>query len=401
MRILLAVSGGIAAYKAPDIVRRLRERGAEVRCALTRAGSAFVSPLALEVVSGHRVWSDDYLQALGRGEEEHIEAAAGADLLLAAPATAYLVARLALGLADDFVTTTALAFPGPLAVAPAMHPHMWHHEATRGHVETLRRRGATFLGPVDGPLASGESGIGRMLDPEQIADAILGLHGLEASRGLAGRRVLVTAGPTWERLDPVRYLGNRSSGRMGFALAAEAARRGAEVVLVSGPVALETPPRVERVDVESAEDLHREVLARVEGCDLFLMAAAVADYRPDHTADHKLKKEKGPPTFALVENPDVLRAVVATAGGRALVVGFAAETDDLDGHARAKLARKGCDFLVANDVSRTDIAFGSDWNEVVVYGREAEPVRLPRQTKEHLAGALLDLFTPHLGAAAR
>lgn len=394
MNILLGVSGGIAAYKAPELTRRLRESGAQVRCALTPAATVFVAPLALEVVSGHRVYREEYLEPQGSGVEEHIAAAAWADLLLLAPATCHLLARLSLGLADDFLTTTALAFDGPLVIAPAMHSTMWEHPATQGHVEVLRQRGARFVGPVEGPLASGEVGMGRMADPDEIVAAI---SHRDSAGALSGRRVVVTAGPTFEPLDPVRFLGNRSSGRMGFALAAEAASRGARVLLIAGPVALETPPGVERVDVETALEMQEALVAPAREADLVLMAAAVADFRPKQVAEGKLKKSQGVPRLKLELNPDLL-SEITRGPHRGLVVGFAAETGDLEALAAEKLKRKGVDFLVANDVSRTDIAFGSDWNEVTVLRREGQPVRFLRQPKRQLAAALLDLFQEELSS---
>ena len=402
-RVLLGVGGGIAAVKAPDLVRRLREGGCEVRCALTRAAASFVAPLALEVLSGHRVYDEGYLEPGGGPEEAHLAAGEWAEVVVVAPATAHLIARLALGLADDFLTTAALASPRPLLLAPAMHARMWEHPATRGHVATLRERGVRFVGPVVGPLASGEVALGRMAEPGEIVAAVLDVQdaGDRARQAAAtagswrGVRVLVSAGPTWEAIDPVRFIANRSSGKMGFALAAEAARRGAAVELVAGPVALPTPAGVRRTDVESAESMREALLGRVGDADLVLMAAAVADYRPSTAARRKLKKEEGTPRVELVENPDILVELAAQPGER-LVVGFAAETDELPRHAAAKLRRKGAAFLVANDVSRSDIGFGSDWNEVTVFRREGEPLRLPRQPKEQLAAALLDLFAASL-----
>jgi len=392
LRVLLGVSGGIAAYKSAELVRRLRSNGHEVRCALTRSAVSFVAPLTLEVLSGHRVYQEEYLAPTGSGEEAHITAAAWADVLCVAPATTHALARLALGLGDDFLTTTALAFAGPVVVAPAMHSVMWGQEATRGHVETLKRRGVRFAGPVEGPLASGEVGMGRMAEPEEIVRAI------EAACGggpLAGRTVLITAGPTFEPVDPVRFLGNRSSGKMGFALAAEAARRGARTILVAGPVALATPSGVERVDVTTALEMERAVHEHAEA-DLIVMAAAVADFRPRRPADRKIKKEEGGlPAIELEENPDILAGLRAAAP-RAVLVGFAAETHDVERHARAKLERKGADFLVANDVSRRDIAFGSGDNEVTVYRQEGGPVFLSRRPKGELAASLFDLFTAKL-----
>jgi phosphopantothenoylcysteine decarboxylase/phosphopantothenate--cysteine ligase len=398
-RVLLGVAGGIAAYKAPELVRRLRDRGCTVRCALTRAATSFVTPLALEVVSGHPVYGEQYLQPGVGGEELHVTVGEWADLLLLAPATGHLLARLALGLGDDFLTTTALAFGGPLVVAPAMHPRMWEHPATRAHVATLAARGAHLVGPVVGPLASGEVGIGRMAEPVDVADAVASLHAVGGS--LAGLRVLVSAGPTWEPLDPVRFLGNRSSGKMGFALAAEARRRGATVELVAGPVALPTPAGVTRVDVETALQMREALLARAAEADLVLMAAAVADYRPRQAAARKLAKEEGVPQLELQTNPDILTELAALPGER-ILVGFAAETAgdevELERRAAAKLRRKGADFLVANDVSRADIGFGSDWNEATVLRRDGAPLRLGRQPKEQLASALLELFAAELAS---
>jgi phosphopantothenoylcysteine decarboxylase / phosphopantothenate---cysteine ligase len=389
LRVLLGVSGGIAAYKSAELVRRLRARGHEVRCALTRSATAFVSPLTLEVLSGQPVWQEEYLSATGTGEEAHIAAAAWAEVLCVAPATAHVLARLSLGLADDFLTTTALAFDGPVVIAPAMHSAMWEKPAVQEHLDALRRRGAWIVGPVEGPLASGEVGMGRMVDPEEIAVAVEAAMG---SGPLAGRMVLVTAGPTYESLDPVRFLGNRSSGRMGFALAIECARRGARVVLVAGPVRLATPSGVTRVDVTTAREMERAVREHAPAADLILMTAAVADFRPTHPAASKIKKEGGkPPELSLEENPDIL-AGLRDVAPNAVVVGFAAETDNLERHARAKLERKRADFLVANDVSRKDIAFDSDANEVTVFRREGEPVFFPRQPKMQLAASLLDLF---------
>jgi phosphopantothenoylcysteine decarboxylase/phosphopantothenate--cysteine ligase len=392
LRVLLGVSGGIAAYKSAELVRRLRARGHEVRCALTRSAVSFVAPLTLEVLSGRPVYQEEYLAPGVDGEEMHIAAASWAEVLCVVPATTHVLARLALGLADDFLTTTALAFTGPLVVAPAMHSTMWEKPSTRQHVETLRGRGVWFAGPVEGPLASGEVGMGRMAEPEAIVAAVEAAAG---SGPLAGRTVLVTAGPTHEPLDPVRFLGNRSSGRMGFALAAEAARRGARVVLVAGPVALTTPSGVTRVDVVTAREMEQAVHEQAPAADLVVMAAAVADFRPRQVAPGKIKKEEGIPAFELEENPDILAGLRAVAP-RAVLVGFAAETGDLDRHARAKLERKGADFLVANDVSRSDIAFESADNEVTVFRRHGEPVFFSRRPKPELAASLFDLFTAML-----
>jgi phosphopantothenoylcysteine decarboxylase/phosphopantothenate--cysteine ligase len=405
VRVLLGVSGGIAAYKSAELVRRLRALGCEVRCALTASARSFVAPLTLEILSGRPVLGEEYLEATGSGVEGHIEAAAWADVLCVAPATAHVLARLALGLADDFLTTAALAFEGPLVLAPAMHTVMWAKPAVQEHAATLAARGARLVGPVEGPLASGEVGMGRMADPEAIADAVLAagaatlagkpMAQADPNEPLAGRRVLVTAGPTHEPLDPVRFLGNRSSGRMGFALAAEAARRGARVVLVAGPVELPTPAGVERIDVETAAEMEKAVARAAPAADLVVMAAAVADFRPRAAAPQKLKKERGIPALELEPTADILSGLRDLAPG-AVLVGFAAETEDLEGNARGKLQRKRADFLVANDVSRPDIAFGAEANEVTVYRREGAPVFFPREEKGPLAGRLLDLFSTAL-----
>lgn len=391
MRVLLGVSGGVAAFKTPALVRRLRERGHEVRCALTPHAACFVAPLTLEVLSGHAVYDESYLTANGSGEELHVTAAAWADVLCVAPATANTLARLALGLGEDFLSTFCLAFAGPRLVAPAMHPTMWEQAAVQENVARLRSRGYRVLGPVRGSLASGELGWGRMVEPEEIAEAIDELGAGE----LSGRKVVVSAGPTYEAIDPVRFLGNRSSGKMGFALASECAGRGARVVLVTGPVGLTTPWGVARVDVESAREMQDAIYREALGADLVIMAAAVSDFRPEETALQKIKKEAGSPTLSLVENPDILAGLAAVAPA-AVRVGFAAETDDLHANATKKLAGKDVDFLVANDVSRSDIGFGHDHNEVVVFVRDGEVVTLERAPKREIAGRLVDLFASRL-----
>ncbi len=401
-KVLLGVGGGIAAYKSAELVRRLQDRGCSVRCALSRSASAFIPPLTLEVLTGKPVVQQEYLTATGSGEELHITAAQWADVLCFAPATAHLLARLALGLADDFLTTTALAFPGPVLVAPAMHEEMWAKEAVQNNVARLADRGVIFIGPEVGPLASGEIGVGRMSHPLTIVEAVASqAPGLSPSpeastkTDLAGRTVLISAGPTREPLDPVRYLGNRSSGKMGFSLAAAAARRGARVVLVAGPVALETPPGVERHDVTTALEME-SVLARWAGeADLIVMTAAVADFRPKRVAAQKIKKGQGVPVLELVPNPDLLSGMATTAP-RALRVGFAAETENVEENAQAKLERKGAHMIVANDVGRSDIGFRSDENEVTVYRSRGPSVFLARRSKNEIADHLMDLFSEEL-----
>jgi phosphopantothenoylcysteine decarboxylase/phosphopantothenate--cysteine ligase len=396
LRVLLGVTGGIAASKAPQIVRALRAAGCDVRCALTRGAASFVTPLTLEVLSGQAVYQQEYLAPSGTGEELHITAAAWADVVCVAPATAHLLGRLALGLADDFLTTTVMASSAPLVLAPAMHQVMWEQPAVQANVSLLTARGARLVGPVHGPLASGEIGMGRMAEPTEIAAAVAAAV---APRDLFGRHVVVSAGPTYEPIDPVRFLGNRSSGKMGFALAGEAARRGARVTLVAGPVALATPPGVIRVDVESALAMQAAIHAAVSDADLVVMAAAVADFRPAAVAAQKIKKTDAGevPDIVLMRNPDILAGLRAQAPA-AVIVGFAAETERLDANARAKLERKGIDLLVANDVSRTDIGFASDWNEVTLYARDGAVTQLPRQSKAALASALFDRFVAAVSA---
>lgn len=385
-RVLLGVCGGIAAYKAAQIVRCLQERGAEVRCILTRAATAFVTPLTLEILSGHQVYQEEYLSANGSGRELHIDAATWGEVLLVAPATAHLLARLALGLADDFLSTTALAFQRRLVVAPAMHENMWNHPAVQGHVRTLRDRGVEFIGPVHGRLASGDEGTGRLEEPEVIAGATLEA---ERSASWTHRRVLVTAGPTREPIDPVRFLSNRSSGRMGFALAAAAAARGATVRLVSGPVGLDTPIGVERVDVVTAQEMEEAVLATAGDADVIIMAAAVADFRPRESRDQKIKKGEGPPKLELEPTHDILRGLRDAAAG-AYRVGFAAETEDFETEAERKLNEKGADMIVVNDVSRSDVGFAARDNEVTILRAGMDAERIPRLPKREVAERILD-----------
>lgn len=382
------MSGGIAAFKAADVVRQLRDERFDVKCAVTRAATAFVSPLTLEVLSGHNVYQEGYLSPNWGGVELHIEAARWADVLCVAPATANILARLALGLAEDFVTTTALAFDGPLIVAPAMSAEMWSQPAVRRNVELLAERGATVVGPVVGRLASGEIGIGRMAEPTDVVSAIRRAAGPGL---LAGKTVVVSAGPTREAADPVRYLSNRSSGKMGFALAAEAANQGARTLLVAGPVERATPAGVERIDVVTALEMRDQVNRLAATADLVIMAAAVCDFRPRRTAPGKLKKRQGLSSLELEPNPDILTGLAEVAP-HAVRVGFAAETSGLEEEARRKLDEKDAHYIVANDVSRAGIGFESDQNEVTVYPREGREVFLGRRSKGELAVELIRLF---------
>ena len=371
------------------VVRRLREHGLEVRCALTAAGSRFVAPLALEVLAGSPVLGEEYLSPGVDGQEVHVEVARWADVLCVAPATANTLARLAWGLADDFLSTTALVHEGPLVVAPAMHSAMWAKASVREAISRLRARGALVVGPEHGALASGEEGEGRMSDPEVIARAVAAIFA--RPRDLAGVKILIAAGPTHEPIDPVRFLGNRSSGKMGFALAAEAAVRGAEVVLIAGPVTLPSPAGVERIDVTTALEMAEAVAARAPQSHVVVMAAAVADFRPAEPASSKIKRDgRSSLELRLVQNPDIL-AGLAERAPAALRVGFAAETERTREHGEGKLVAKRADLLVVNDVSRPDIGFGSDDNEVLVLRRGLPPVALGKRKKAVLAEALVDL----------
>jgi len=388
-RLLLAVSGGIAAYKTPELVRLLRRPGHEVHCVLTRAAESFVAPLVLQTLSEQPVRSE-LLDVDGEGRIGHIELADGADLVVVAPATAHLLARLAHGLADDLVSTLLLATRAPVLVAPAMNVNMWEHPATRENVARLRERGVRFVGPEAGWLACGWEGEGRMAEPAAIAAAA---EALLVPQSLAGTRVLVSAGGTREPIDPVRAITNRSSGKMGYALAAEAARRGAEVVLVSAPTALETPHGVRRVDVETALEMRDAVRAEWPGTQIAILCAAVADFRPARPVEQKIKKEGlapgAPFALELVENPDILAEMSRERAGR-VVVGFAAESQDVVPAARRKLARKGCDLIVANDVSRRDAGFESDRNAVWLLDAAGGVEELPLLEKREVAARILD-----------
>ncbi|HEY8123001.1 MAG TPA: bifunctional phosphopantothenoylcysteine decarboxylase/phosphopantothenate--cysteine ligase CoaBC [Myxococcota bacterium] len=388
-RILLVVSGGIAAYKAPELVRALVKNGHAVRCVMTEAAHQFVAPLALQAVSGESVRS----ALFDLGDESrigHIELADWAELVLVAPATANLLAKLAHGIADDLASTLLLATRAPVLAAPAMNVNMWSHPATQANLATLRTRGVRLVGPEAGELACGWEGVGRMSEPAEIAARVeLAL----APKSLAGARVVVTAGGTREPLDPVRALTNRSSGKMGFALAAEAALRGAESVLIAGPSAQPTPPGVRRIDVESALDMREAVLREQTSAAIVVMAAAVADFRPASTAGRKIKKEDladgSGITLELVANPDILAEISRERGAR-VVVGFAAESHDVLAAARRKLARKGCDLLVANDISRSDAGFDTDQNAVMLLTPDGQVEELPLLPKREVAARIFD-----------
>lgn len=382
-RIVLGVTGGIAAYKAPDLVRRLRDAGAEVRVVLTHGAQAFVSPLTFQAVS-HQAVRTDLLDPEAEAGMGHLELARWADHVVIAPASADCLARLAAGLADDLLTTLCLATEAPITVCPAMNHVMWNAAATRDNLATLERRGIQFIGPDDGSLAEGEFGPGRLVEPTEIVRRLTAPE----SGPLAGHHVLITAGPTHEPIDPVRFIANRSSGRMGFAVAAAARQAGARVTLVAGPCEQATPPGVQRVDVETAMDMHQAVMAHVHECEVFIATAAVADYRVASPETQKLKKAAGPPSLALTLNPDILAEVAALPDGP-FTVGFAAETHHLEDHARDKLTTKGLDMIAANQVGEGQ-GFGVPDNALSVLWRQGQQSLGPAP-KSRLAHQLIAL----------
>ena len=389
-RVLLVITGGIAAYKSLDLIRRLRERGASVRAILTDAATRFVTPLAVQTLSGNRVYSDIF-SLTDESEMGHLRLAQDADLVVVAPATADILAKMAGGIADDLASTALLATDRPILVAPAMNHRMWLHDATRANMALLEARGVKRIGPNSGALAEGETGPGRMAEPLEIVAAI---ETLLSAGPLKGRRALVTSGPTHEAIDPVRFLANRSSGKQGHAIAAALAHAGAETVLVSGPTAEPDPVGVTVHRVESARDMMKACEAALP-VEIAVCAAAVADWRVE-AASHKLKKTGAPPALKLTENPDILRTL-SHAGNRRprLVVGFAAETENLIAGARKKLASKGCDWIVANDVSPGTGVFGGDANIVHIVdaaGVEDWPALSKREVAERLAARIAHFF---------
>jgi len=391
--ILLGVTGGIAAYKSPDLVRRLRERGAEVQVVMTQAAREFVTPTTFQAVSGRTVRSDPW-DASAEAAMGHIELARWADAVLIAPASADFLARLAAGLADDLLTTLCLATEAPIAVAPAMNHLMWSNAATRANIATLAARSVQILGPGAGDQACGESGEGRMLEPLDLAERLQALL-VPAHGALAGRRVLITAGPTRERIDPVRFISNRSSGKMGFAVAQAAREAGASVVLVSGPVSQPTPVGVRRVDIESASEMLAAVMRELPGTDLFISTAAVADYRPARAAEQKIKKTSDTLELAMERTADVL-ATVAARSERPFVVGFAAETESVEQNARTKLLKKNLDMIAANEVGH-DKAFDCEDNQLIVLTRAGRH-ELVRADKLTLARGLIALIAQEMVA---
>lgn len=392
MRITLGVTGGIAAYKSAELLRRLQDEGHVMLVVMTRAAREFITPLTFAALSGQRVITDLFENSPGRESNlesaiDHIAVAQRTDLLLVAPATADILAKFVRGIADDFLTTLYLASTAPVVLAPAMNVNMWQHPATQENLATLRARGARIVEPNEGYLACGMTGPGRLASQEEILNAVREV--VRGQQDLAGERVLVTAGPTREHIDPVRYLSNRSSGKMGYAVAAAAARRGAKVVLVTGPTALETPEGVERVDVQSASDMLLAVQAQFPRCTLAIFAAAVADYRAAEPVDSKIKHTGEALTLRLEPNPDIL-ATAARGKADRIVVGFAAETENVAENARKKLAQKNADVIVANDVTAEGAGFDLDTNIVTLFSRDGRDLPLPRLTKAEVAERILE-----------
>ncbi len=392
-KILLGISGGIAAYKCAELTRRLIERGAQVQVVMTDAAREFITPLTMQAVSGNPV-SYSLLDPNAEASMSHIELAKWADLVLLAPATADLIARIAAGMGNDLLTTLVLATDAPLAVSPAMNQQMYSNSATQENLSTLARRGALIWGPASGQQACGDVGKGRMLEPMDL------VHHCETFFGpkpLAGKRVLITAGPTREAIDPVRYITNHSSGKMGFAIADAAAKLGAKVTLVSGPVNQPTPTLVERINVESAVDMHQAVMLAAPEHDVFISCAAVADYRAESVAEQKIKKtgDSDTLTITMVKNPDIVASVAALKQNRPFTVGFAAETQNVQQYALSKLNAKNLDMICANDVSIAGQGFNSDDNALTVYWQQGEQT-LPLASKSELARSLMLLINDKL-----
>lgn len=391
MRALVGMGGGIAAYKAAELVRALQQRGHEVQVVMTRAAQEFIQPLTFAALTGRKVitslWADAGAQDTLSSAIEHIAVARDNDVLIIAPATANLLAKFAHGLADDFLSTLYLAFKGPIVLAPAMNTDMWEHAATQANIETLRTRGCLIAEPEEGWLACGTIGAGRLPDPSRIADQVDAL--IRHKRDFEGESFLITAGPTQEALDPIRYVSNRSSGKMGYALAEAAARRGAKVVLVSGPVSLPAPTNVERILVRSAEEMRQTTLGHLDAASIIVKAAAVADYYLSNVPQQKLKKTATRLSLELDPTPDILAEIGQRKGDR-LLIGFAAETENLLEEARRKMKAKKCDMLVANLVNCDGLGFESDRNEVEIITRSGQVIHAGPADKKEIAERILD-----------
>ncbi|EKO3837232.1 bifunctional phosphopantothenoylcysteine decarboxylase/phosphopantothenate--cysteine ligase CoaBC [Vibrio harveyi] len=386
-KILLGISGGIAAYKCAELTRRLIERGAQVQVVMTKAAKQFITPLTMQAVSGRPV-SDSLLDPAAEASMGHIELAKWADLVLLAPATADLIARMSAGMGNDLLTTLVLATDSPIAVSPAMNQQMYRNVATQENIATLARRGMHIWGPAAGEQACGDIGPGRMLEPMQLVGLC---EQFFQPKLLAGKSVLITAGPTREAIDPVRYISNHSSGKMGFALANAAAQLGAKVTLISGPVSLNTPAGVERINVASAQEMHAAVTTHAPNHDAFISCAAVADYRPENVASQKLKKTENNDqmTINMVKNPDIVATVANMTEQRPFTVGFAAETNDVATYARGKLVKKNLDMICANDVSVEGQGFNSNDNAITLFWSQGE-LALALESKEALSFKILE-----------
>jgi phosphopantothenoylcysteine decarboxylase / phosphopantothenate---cysteine ligase len=391
LRITLGVTGGVAAYKAAELVRRLQQDSFAIQVVMTRGAREFIAPLTFAALSGQKVITDLFAESGGEANLEsaieHIAVAQRTDLLLIAPATADILAKFARGIADDFLTTLYLATTAPVVVAPAMNVNMWNHAATQENIEMLRARGVKIVDPDEGYLACGMTGAGRLASQEQIVATVR--ETLHFKRDLEGQTVLITAGPTCEDLDPVRYVTNRSSGKMGYAVAEAAARRGARVILVSGPTSLDAPAGVIRIDVRTADEMHRAVEEKFPECSIAIFAAAVADYRPVAKLEQKIKRDKEPVTLSLQPTTDILASVAKDKGER-LIVGFAAETQAVAENARKKLVAKNADMIVANDVTAEGAGFDHDTNIVTLFARDGRDLPLPRMSKSEVAQRILD-----------
>jgi len=394
-KILLGISGGIAAYKCAELTRRLIERGAEVRIVMTSAAKEFITPLTLQAVSGHPV-SDSLFDPAAEASMGHIELAKWADLVLLAPATADLIARIGAGMGNDLLSTLVLATDSPIAVSPAMNQQMYSNVATQENIATLTRRGFHIWGPASGEQACGDVGPGRMLEPMQL---VARCEAFFQPQKLVGKSVVITAGPTREAIDPVRYISNHSSGKMGFAIAKAAAEQGAKVTLIAGPVSLTTPANVTRINVDSAEQMHAAAMEHAPAHDIFIGCAAVADYRPATIAEQKIKKtdDSDEMTITMVKNPDIIASVAALTENRPYTVGFAAETQDVESYARGKLARKNLDLICANDVSVAGLGFNSSDNALHLYWEDGDKA-LPLASKEALGQALMGEICERLEA---
>jgi phosphopantothenoylcysteine decarboxylase / phosphopantothenate---cysteine ligase len=389
MLIALGVCGGIGAYKAVEVARGLQKRGHDVVAIMTATATRFVGPITFEAITRRKVITDQF-EPGANADIEHIALASSIDLLLIAPATANIIGKLANGIADDFLSTLYTATRAPVLLAPSMNTQMFSHQAVRQNLDTLAARGVGFVEPGEGYLACGWIGKGRLAEPDEIVAAVE--TRLAPSGAFSGTRVLVTAGPTLEDIDPVRFVGNRSSGRMGFAIATEAAKRGARVTLIAGPTTVEPPPVGEVIRVRSAAEMHRAVLDKAESADVVIMAAAVADYTPEHPSGQKISKSDQAMTVVLKRTPDILGDLGTrrlTAGHGPLLIGFAAETEDLVPRATEKLRKKHVDLIVANDVSRTDAGFDVDTNAVTIIG-SAGPEQVPLQSKTRVAAEVLN-----------